>query len=290
MAKQNRKRHCEFRSHPISSSRPAARHDRLADTMAEAVADSVAEPQPGCWSRAGGLRALTRTRPETRAKALLKNCEAANGLRALALSAAVSCSSIHPGPSTPTRSGSRGFPVMLGQKRWQRSGLKTLRALAESRRMPAGAHAPDRRPRPRFARSENRAAVRRASRYEHRISRAWGRSFLFRSLGLAHAQVVTDSLRAGALRESFGPGGPNHDTPVRGHLRGCPARAGAILAPRRIQPAWAASSRPQTCSLSGLANRLSAASARRQTLPVSPSASFNPTTPHKENHHVFTRS
>src|SRR5262245_21677304 len=252
-----------FTSHALFGVRQRFRQRSVAERVAEAVADRVAEQQLQNWSWTGGLRALARTRPGTRADALLKPQKDANGLRALALSTAFSWASIHPCPDTATRSGSRWSPAVLGQRRWQRSGLKTLRALAECRGMPAGAHAPDRRPGPRFARSENRAAVRRAARNQHRLSRAWGRSCDFRSLGLAHAEAVTDSLRAGALSSSFGARAPNPGSSAPwgacAHARLGPGRCLRTAEALRCLRALG----NESCRASAL-GRVPAASARRQ--------------------------
>jgi len=66
---------------------------------------------------------------------------------------------------------------------------------------------------------------------KHRIGRAWERSLTFRSLGLANASDTTGSLtRWGATVAFRRLGASNCVTPVLGHLRGCPAWAGAILA------------------------------------------------------------
>jgi|SRR5579859_2106925 len=119
--------------------------------------------------------------------------------------------------------------------------LKTPGALQAAR------SAPNRRPSHSLRSFESRSAVGRASRSKDRLLRAWGRLVTFRSLGAAHPSAVTDSLRAGALRSSFGPWGPHHSSPALGGLRGCPARAGAILAKRK-SCALSACARQEYCA------------------------------------------
>ena len=91
-------------------------------------------------------------------------------------------------------------------KRRPGPALKTLRALAEGPGLGASAPAPRDRPADfsLASLSQTSRRVGRAARSQkHRISRAWERSFRFRSLGRAPASAVIGSVSAGALPSPF---------------------------------------------------------------------------------------
>jgi len=182
-----------------------------------------------------------------RASALLLQTYAV-GLRALGLKS--SAYVLHNSPVGPCLAPLRALAEKLPGTGQQE--LEMLRSAASARRKTSGAFqaarsAPDPDPFPRLRLGQNRVGVGRASRLKQRISRAWERSFRFRSLGLTHASATTGFLRAGALRSPFAAwGGSLWLSGAWGHLRGCPARAGAILAKKKSL-ALSAGASQQTC-------------------------------------------
>jgi|SRR5579883_65265 len=214
------------------------RSANVSEAIPYGVSDAVSHSRQHC---ASGTRFLS-----ARATALLfRTC--ANGLRALGLdnTAQVLLNSPVSRNLAPLR-------ALAGTLPGTGKELQSLRSAAGARlnssaSFEAARTAPDPEPFPRLRLGQSRFGVWRASRLKHRISRAWAHSFRSRSLGLAHASDTTGSLtRWGATVTFRRLGASNCVSPVLGHLRGCPAWAGAILAKIK-SPALAVSARQQSC-------------------------------------------
>lgn len=229
--------HNPARSLQVTFAFHAGRQPRRAavrQTVSHAVCQRVSQ-RNACGTRFLSVRA-----------AALISSSCAVGLRTLGLKSHAQILEISPlaQPSCPA-AGARETHGKMAAARGFAPKLNTLRALAEFR-FKAARSAPDPGPFLRLRLSHNRSGVGRASRLKHRIGRAWAHSLRFRSLGLANASDTTGSLsRWGATVAFLRLGASNCVSPVLGHLRGCPARAGAILAQSK-SPALAVSARQQS--------------------------------------------
>ncbi len=226
----------------------------VASLVAHDVARDVAQSTPpGCRRQAASARPVSI--PAKAAALMLR--KDASGLRALGLTPASLLRTAHASLPAPR---SRRAPAGQGQSQNPRGAQdrhsKRCERSLSVRNVCARAAAPDCRPIRSLRSLINRPAVGRAAREEkHRLSRAWERSFLFRSLGLAPASAVTGSVSAWALPSPCAASGAaHHGSPALGGLRklsldcakvlALAPLLGAICAP--ATRARAASARPKT--------------------------------------------
>jgi hypothetical protein len=201
----------------------------VADDVADGVAHAVArKPSPRCSLWAAGARPSSIT---ARATALMLRKDA-SGLRALGLKPASLLRTAHVSLPAPR---SRRAPAAQGRSQ-RRRGAQDQPSRRCERSLRSGMCAPA-LPRPTgrlslAALGHTSRPVGRASRSQnHRLSRAWERSFPCRSLGLAPASAVTGSVSAGALPSPFAAWGRLiTSSPALGGLRKLSLKSAKVFA------------------------------------------------------------